>query len=57
MTADTGFSPVWRKTKAGAWRVEIEGRYYLCVEPRPMSRGDMSEAVAKVYDLLTRKLT
>ena len=55
MAADTDFRPNWRKTKAGAWRVKIEGRDYLCVEPRPMSKGDISEVVAKVYDLLTGK--
>ena len=55
MAADTDFRPNWRKTKAGAWRVKIKGRDYLCVEPRPMSKGDISEVVAKVYDLLARK--
>jgi hypothetical protein len=55
MAADTDFRPNWRKTKAGTWRVKIEGHDYLCVEPRPMSKGDISEVVAKVYDLLARK--
>jgi hypothetical protein len=56
MAEDTDFKPVWHiPEKANAIaQVEIEGVYYLCVEPRWMPKGDLGQAIAKVRDLLGR---
>ena len=56
MTADQGFKPIWHRTKAGAWRVEIVGVCYDCIEPRGLlPSGGANEAIKRIRKILTEK--